>query len=256
MSGSTTFLIAQDEAAFLKKAAMLLIESTLAAVESRQRATWSLSGGTTPKKLFQLLTEPYYKDRIPWKQLNLFWGDERCVPPEHADSNYKMVREALLSKISIPEGNIHRIPAEMTPPMDAARAYDQSMKLFFKHERPFPIFDVMMLGMGDDGHTASLFPGTTALEENEKWVAATFVQKFSANRLTLTYPVINNARRILVMCTGEGKSSVLKEVLRPGTPVRFPIQRVQPLNGELIWLMDSAAASKLTPDVLNKAQRI
>jgi 6-phosphogluconolactonase len=256
VSGPVSILVAPDEAAFLKKAAMLLIESTLLAVEARDRASWSLSGGSTPKKLFQLLAEPYYKDRIPWQKLHLFWGDERCVAPEHPDSNYKMTRDALLSKISFPENNTHRVPAEMTPAIDAARAYDQSLKVFFKHERPFPAFDVMMLGMGDDGHTASLFPGTTALEENEKWVASTYVEKLSASRITLTYPVINNSRRILILCAGEGKASVLKEVLRTGTPIRFPVQRVQPQNGELIWLLDAAAASKLTPDVLNKIQRI
>jgi 6-phosphogluconolactonase len=256
VSGPASILIARDEAAFLKKAAMLLIESTIAAVESRQHATWSLSGGNTPKKLFQLLSEPYYKERIPWPQLHLFWGDERCVAPEHADSNYKMVRESLLSKVAIPADNVHRMPAEMTPPNDGARTYDQALKVFFKHERPFPIFDVMMLGMGDDGHTASLFPGTSALEENEKWVASTFVEKLSAHRLTLTYPVINNARRILILCAGDSKAPVLKEVLRTGTPVRFPVQRVQPTHGELIWILDEAAASKLTPDVLSKTVRI
>ena len=253
VSGSVSILIARDEPSFLKKAVMVLIELTASAAEARQRATWSLSGGNTPKKLFQLLSEPHYKERIPWPQLHLFWGDERCVPPEHPDSNYKMVRDALLSKISFPDANTHRMPAEMAPATDAARAYDQSLKVFFKYERPFPAFDVMMLGMGDDGHTASLFPGTTALEENEKWVASSYVEKFSANRLTLTYPVINNARRILIMCAGDGKASVLKEVLRPGVPVRFPVQRVQPQNGELIWLLDHAAASKLSPDVLNKS---
>lgn len=255
MSTASIF-IASDEAAFLKKAATLLMESTVAAVEARGRATWALSGGTTPKKLFQLLSEPYYNERLPWPQLHLFWGDERCVAPEHADSNYRMVREALLSKVAIPEANVHRIPAEMTPVIDGARAYDQALKIFFKHERPFPAFDVMLLGMGDDGHTASLFPGSSALEENEKWVASTYVEKFSANRITLTYPVINNARRILFLCAGEGKSAVLKEVLRTGTPIRFPAQRVQATNGELIWLLDQAAASKLAPDVLNKSQRV
>jgi 6-phosphogluconolactonase len=256
VSGPTSILVASDDATFFKKAATLLMESTAAAIEARKQATWAISGGNTPKKLFQLLAEPYFKQRIDWPHLHVFWVDERCVAPDHQDSNYGMAKEALLSKVSLPEANVHRMPAEMTPATEGARAYDQTMKLFFKHERPFPTFDVMLMGMGDDGHTASLFPGTTALEENEKWAAATFVQKLNAYRLTLTYPVINNARRIVYLCSGDTKAPVLKEVLRPGAPVRFPTQRVRPENGELIWLLDNAAASNLTPDVASKTQRI
>ena len=252
-----SLFIAADQPTYLKKAAQLILESAIKSVQERGRFAIALSGGSTPKKLLFLLAEDYYRSRIPWANTHVFWGDERCVPPDHADSNYKMAREALLSKVSLPPSHVHRIPSEMESPRDAAKAYEQELKLFFKFDRPFPKFDFMMLGVGEDGHTASLFPGTVALVEQEKWVVANFVEKLSAYRITMTFPVINHSRRIVVLCEGESKAGIVKEIFRDDLPpLRHPIQRVQPLQGELIWLLDAASASKLPANHRDRALHI
>ncbi len=249
--------ITQDDAALAKKAAELLLESASSAITERGRACWALSGGSVPKVVFPLLTEPYYKERIDWKKIFVFWCDERCVPPDHADSNYKLAKDLLLSKVPLPAANIHRMAGEMSSPQEAAKAYENNMKLVFKFDRPFPKFDLIWLGMGEDGHTASLFPGTSALTEEEKWVVGHRVENLSSNRITLTFPVINNARRIVIMAPGGKKAIVLRDLFRPGMPTsRYPVQRVKPLGGELIWLLDKHAAAKLPADVLDSAKNI
>ena len=249
--------IAQSEAVFAKKAAELVMETFAEAVAKRGRATWALCGGRTPKLALPLLTEPHYRDRIDWKNGIVCWGDERCVPPDHPDSNYKLAMDLLLSKVPIAPGHIHRMAGEMTSPQEAARAYENDLKVLFKFDRPFPKFDLMWLGMGEDGHTASLFPGTSALDETEKWVVGHRVESQSSSRITLTFPVINNARRVVVLCPGENKSTVLRDIFRPETPrARYPIQRLKPVDGELIWLMDKLAAAKLPASVLDKAKNI
>ncbi|MCG3205184.1 MAG: 6-phosphogluconolactonase [Elusimicrobia bacterium] len=249
--------IAQDEAAFVKKAAQLVLETFSGAIEARKRATWALCGGRTPQWVFPKIAEAYYRERIDWKNVLIFWGDERCVPPDHKDSNYKLAKDLMLSKVPVPAENIYRMAGEMTSPHEAARAYETQLKNIFKYDRPFPKFDLIWLGMGEDGHTASLFPGTSALEETEKWVVGHHVERLSSNRLTLTIPVINNARRVVVLCPGESKAPVLRDLFHPlASKNRYPIQRVHPTGGELIWLLDKAAATKLPPDIRNKAQNI
>lgn len=257
MATDPVILIAQDPDAFAKKAAQLMMETTWQSIEQRKKASWALCGGRTPKTVFPILTESHFKDRVDWKSVQVYWGDERCVPPDHDDSNYKLAMTTLLSKVPIPTANIHRMPGEMITPLEAARAYDQMMHVDFKFERPFPKFDLMLLGMGEDGHTASLFPGTDVLSENEKWVVGYRVERLSSNRISLTFPVINNARRILIMCPGENKANVLREIFHPATPDnRYPVQKVKPVDGELIWLLDKPAASRLPGDVLSKAKNI
>jgi 6-phosphogluconolactonase len=249
--------IAQDENAFQKKALQLILETTTRAIEERKRAIWSLCGGRTPKMVFPTLADAYYRERIDWSRVFVCWGDERCVPPDHVDSNYKLARDTFLSKVPLPSANIHRMAGEMESPHAAARAYEQNLSVLFKYDRPFPKFDLMLLGMGEDGHTASLFPGTMALDEQEKWVVGQWVENVSSNRLTVTFPVINHARKIVFLCPGENKANVLKEIFRPETPRnRYPVQRVQPIEGELVWLLDKASASKLPGSVLNEAINI
>jgi 6-phosphogluconolactonase len=193
-------ILAQDEDTFLKKAAQLIMESSVAAIERGGVFTIAFSGGQTPRKLFSLLADSYYRDRINWTKTHVFWGDERFVPPNHPDSNYKMAFDTLLSKVPCPAANIHRIPAEMESAVDAARAYEQSLKLFFRSvmvRNPsaqnqvetslgdiFPRFDLILLGVGEDGHTASLFPGTSALSEKRKWVTAVHVEKVGGDIVT------------------------------------------------------------------------
>ena len=203
----------------------------------------ALSGGSTPKALFSLLAAPPYIDQVPWNIVNLFWGDERCVPPDHKDSNYRMTKEAMLSKVPLKESQIHRIESELDPQV-AAERYAQGLQNFFGG---LPEFDLVLLGMGDDGHTASLFPGTTALHDSEHLVVANWVEKFNTYRVTLTAKVINNAALVNFLIVGDSKTKVLKEVLEgPSDPDRLPSQLIKPTKGKLLWLIDRAASADLS----------
>jgi 6-phosphogluconolactonase len=245
-------ILARDAAGLAKHAAHMVLEASAAALREQGRFVFGLTGGTTPKKLYELLSEPYYKDRIDWGKTFVLFGDERCVPPTDDQSNYKMAKDALLSKIPVPEKNVYRIPAEMTPPQEGARAYEQSLKVLFKGY--FPKVDLLLLGVGDDGHIASLFPHTDALKETEKWVVSNYVEKLSANRITLTLPVINNARHILFLVSGDSKAGVIKEILRDDLPkTRYPAQLVATYEGEVTWLLDKAAMSKCPDELRHRA---
>jgi 6-phosphogluconolactonase len=250
------WLLATDANHLATAAAQIFLESVAAAVSARQQAVVALSGGATPKRLFEILGDDYHRTRIPWDKLHIFWVDERCVPPHHPDSNYGVAKTALFSKVSFPESHLHRIHGEVTPPSEAARAYESELKAFFKIEKSLPVFDLITLGLGEDGHTASLFPGTEALLEKTKWVAAPYVEKLSAPRITLTLPVINAARKVLFMVEGAKKAAILREVLPEDAPQHRPAQRVRPENGELIWLFDRAAASELPNEVRFKANHL
>lgn len=218
----------------------------LAQQSAREKGRFAvaLSGGSTPRSLYALLATPAFKQQVPWSEVHLFWGDERCVPPDHAESNYRMVREALLSKIEIPPGNVHRMAGEKEPRIAAAE-YEAELKSFF-HIAPgvFPGFDLVLLGLGEDGHTASLFPGSDALAETERLVAATYVARLNAYRLTLTLPVLNHGAVVLFLVAGASKAAVVSEILRDDDPARFPAARVDPLNGRLVWLMTADAVSQ------------
>jgi 6-phosphogluconolactonase len=245
-------ILARDTAGFTKQAAQLVLEASAAALREHGRFVFCLTGGTTPKKLYELLAEPYYKERIDWGKTFILFGDERCVAPTDAQSNYKMAKDALLSKVPVPEKNVLRMPGEMTPPAEGAKAYEQALKALFKGF--FPKIDLLLLGVGDDGHIASLFPGTDALKETEKWVVANFVTKLSSNRITLTLPVLNNARRVLFMVAGESKAGVIKEILRDDLPKnRYPAQMVSVYEGEITWLLDKPAMSKCPDELRHKA---
>jgi 6-phosphogluconolactonase len=181
---------------------------------------------------------------VDWQRVQIYFGDERCVPPDHADSNYKMARDAFLSQVAVPEQNVHRMQGEIDP-LTAARDYAQ---LLMQTIGDLPQFDLIMLGMGPDGHTASLFPGTDPLVDNERLARAVYVEKLQTYRITLTPLVINNARHVLIATEGLPKAPALYAVrMGPYDPVQHPIQIVAPVHGRLSWYVDRAAAAELSP---------
>ena len=207
-----------------------------------------LSGGSTPKALYSLLAgDASFRSEMPWDRTHFFWGDERHVPPDHPDSNYRMAKEAMLAKVPVPVTNVHRIKSELADAHQAASEYEQTLREFFGlAPGQFPRFDLVLLGMGPDGHTASLFPGTDALRDETHLVVANWVPKFGSFRITLTLPVLNNAARVLFLVSGAEKAPVLRAVLgNESGPEKYPAQLVRPTNGRLIWLVTKDAAGRL-----------
>jgi len=209
------------------------------AIQQNGLCNMALSGGNTPGGIFSLLASIPYRDRLDWSRLHFFWGDERMVLPEHQDSNFRLVQETLLEHIKIPHENVHRMRGEIAPE-EAAAEYAEMLHDHFK-ESP-PCFDLMLLGLGEDGHTASLFPGTDAVEECEKHVVAVFVPKLDAWRVTLTLPVLNAARNILFLVSGKSKSEMVQRIMSNKQPDKeIPATMVNPQNGEIHWMLDSEA---------------
>jgi len=208
------------------------------------RFSVALAGGRTPKRVYELLATERFKSRVEWSQVYLFFGDERCVPPTHPDSNYAMVYETLISKVAIPAENVRRIIGEGEPD-ESARTYEIKLRTFFAG-LTWPRFDLVLLGMGEDGHTASLFPHSDALQEQSRWVIATKNELTSQDRITLTLPVFNHAAHVVFLVTGKEKAQRLKEVLhpQPGSGL-LPAQAITPINGTVEWFTDAAAASRL-----------
>ncbi len=239
--------IVADPPALFQAAAGEFASRAMASVKTARRFTVALSGGSTPKSFFGLLAKNDH-DRLPWNKMFFFWGDERHVPPDHPESNYHMAFESLLSKVHVPAGNVFRIPAENPDASRAAESYEQTLRDFFRPPAgTFPRFDLILLGMGPDGHTASLFPQTKALREKTRLVVANWVEKFKTDRITLTLPVLNQAAAVMLVVSGQDKAEALKEVLE-GTqpPDLYPSKLVHPTNGDLVWLVDQAAASALS----------
>jgi 6-phosphogluconolactonase len=220
----------------------------LANQATREHGSFSvaLSGGSTPKALYSLLAAAPALS-IPWDKIFFFWGDERHVPPDDAESNYRMVDEALLSRVPVPPGNIFRMPSENPDAAAAASAYEQTLRSFFRLKPgELPRVDLILLGMGPDGHTASLFPQTQALQERSRLAVANWVEKFKTYRITLTLPVLNNAACVMFLVTGADKASALASVFDDrAAPDEFPAKLVQPRNGRLIWLLGQDAAASL-----------
>jgi len=216
------------------------------AIQHHGRFTVALSGGSTPKTMHTILAERSAKNPklVDWSRVHIFFGDERHVPPDHADSNYRMAKETLLSKVPIPAANVHRIQTENPDAAKAAEQYDRELVKVFQlnGEDQMPRLDLIFLGMGPDGHTASLFPGTTAVHELKKRVVANWVPKFNTWRVTFTRPVINQAECVLLMVAGKDKTEAFAEVMGQGSPDVYPVKYVQPTHGELIWLVDKVAA--------------
>lgn len=207
-----------------------------------------LSGGNTPRGLYLTLASDVYREQVPWSDVHLFWGDERCVLPDHPESNYRMACEALIHRVPIPKENIYRIPSEREDRVRAAMEYEQTLKTFFHlNAGAFPRFDLILLGMGEDGHTASLFPFTSALDETNRFVSSNYVEKLGVYRFTLTVPALNQAREVIFLISGASKAPVLREVLEGDyQPQRLPAQLIQPVNGRLLFIVDRMAAGKLT----------
>jgi 6-phosphogluconolactonase len=228
-------------------AAEEIIRAATEAVARRGRFTIALSGGSTPKGLYTLIAANAGTS-LPWDRIFFFWSDERHVPPDDPDSNYRMAKEALLSKAPIPEANIFRVPAENPDAAAVAEAYELTMRKFFAlSPGEFPRFDVILLGLGPDGHTASLFPETAALQEKSRLVAANWVEKLKTFRITFTLPVLNAARCVAFLVSGTDKAPVLREVLEGIAPgEKYPSKLVRPSDGKLIWFVDRAAASELS----------
>lgn len=215
------------------------------AIGAQGRFTVALSGGSTPKSLYSLLAEKY--GNFTWSRTFLFFGDERHVPPDHAESNYRMVRESLLTKIQIPGENVFRVKAENPDANAAALDYETQMRNFFSLPAgEFPQFDLILLGMGPDGHTASLFPDSDGLKEQSRWVIANWVEKFKTNRISFTFPVLNSASEAMFMASGADKAEMVQQVLEGKNVASYPAQQVTPRNGKLLWLLDEAAAAKLS----------
>ena len=240
-----------DPASLARAAAEHLVARAAEAVAARDRFTVALSGGSTPRSTYALLASREFATRVDWPRTHVFWGDERCVPPDHPDSNYHVAREALLDHVPIPQRNVHRIRGEMEPGQ-AADEYERKLRGFFdvRAGELSPHFDLILLGMGGDGHTASLFPGTAAIHEEDRWVAAHYVPKLSAWRMTLTPAVINAAVHVTFLVAGASKAQRLREVLTgPFQPDILPSQVIQPTSGRLLWLVDAAAAARLQQEV-------
>lgn len=220
-----------------------------ASVKASDKFSVVLSGGSTPKGMLSLLATDAYRKQVDWGKCHFFWGDERSVPPTHSDSNFKMAKDSLLDLVPAIPTQIHRMEAEKNDINQAAQEYQDKITTFFKipaNGHP-PKFDLLFLGMGPDGHTASLFPGTTALKEKDRWVVPNFVPKFNTNRMTLTYPIINQAKNVIFLVAGKDKVPALKEVLQ-GKPDldTYPSQGIKPEQGKLLWLLDKEAASGLS----------
>src|SRR6185295_5311122 len=208
------------------------------------RFTWALSGGSTPRALYRLLASEPYRERLPWRAIHFFWGDERHVPPDHAESNFRMAREAMLDAVPVPAENIHRIAGEEPDTVRAAKLYEDELRSFFAlAPGEWPRFDLVLLGLGKDGHTASLFPGSAAVRERERLVVAPWVEAQRAFRITLTPPVLSHARRTLFLISGAEKATALQAVLAgEREPDRYPAQAVK---GNRLWLVDREAARLL-----------
>jgi 6-phosphogluconolactonase len=236
-----------DYASLSNAAAGIFVQQARQAAQSKGWFSVALAGGHTPQRTYQLLAQPPYSDRTPWRQIHIFWGDERCVPPDDPRSNARMAHQALLDQVPIPPSQIHPIPCTL-PPQVAAERYEGILQAFFGDQPPR--FDLIFLGLGENGHTASLFPGTPMLEEQERWVAAVHIARQSMHRVTLTAPLINQAVMVAFLVSGVSKAAVLREVLEgPTDPHRLPAQLIQVANGELHWLVDREAASLLTRKV-------
>lgn len=211
-------------------------------VAQRPKAV-ALSGGSTPKLLFELLADPNepYREQIPWANIHFFWSDERHVPPDHPESNYRMAYEAMLSRVPVTKNNVHRVPSENPNAAEAASQYEQT--LIETTQQTLPQIDLILLGLGTDGHTASIFPGSEVLHETKRLVAAPWVEKFQTYRITMTLPLLNNGTSVVFLVSGSEKARIVKEVF--GGPQKYPAQAVKPTKGELLWLLDNDAASEI-----------
>lgn len=246
-SAQTHLVVADDLAGVARYGAELFVRLARAAAP-RGRFSVALAGGSTPRALHALLAAPPLRDEVDWATVRFYWGDDRCVAPDAPESNYRMARETLLDKLPINPTQVHRIKTELANPAEAAALYEQKLRDEFNvPPGQLPRFDLVYLGMGDDGHTASLFPQTAALAVTDRLVVANYVPKLGVNRVTLTAPVLNNSTQVAFLVAGPDKATALAAVLEgPRDPDRYPSQMIAPANGELWWFADRAATADLT----------
>jgi 6-phosphogluconolactonase len=229
----------RDAHAAARAGARAFVTAARLAVEARGRFSVALAGGTAPWKMYSLLVEA----EIPWEGVHLFWGDERCVPPRHPRSNFRMARNAFIQHVPIPAGNVHRMRGEL-PAEEGAALYREELAAFFGPG--VPRFDVIHLGLGPDAHTCSLFPFDELLRERRLTVAPALMRELAEPRVTITLPVVNAAARVEMFVVGAGKAEVVRKVLEgPLDPFRLPAQLVRPFDGEYVWIMDEAAAGEV-----------
>jgi 6-phosphogluconolactonase len=248
----TKIKILKDLDAISRQAADEIVQQAHRMAASAGRFALALSGGSTPGRLYERLgREPAVRNRLPWSNIHFFWGDERHVPPDDPQSNYRMACDTLFASAPVPMLNIHRVRAEESDAALAAENYERELKAFFGLEPgQMPRFDCILLGMGSEGHTASLFPGTKALHEKKRLVVANWVEKLQTHRITLTAPVLNNAALIIFLVSGAEKAKVLEKILAGDyRPDLLPAQLIRPENGRLLWLVDEAAADCLSMTV-------
>jgi 6-phosphogluconolactonase len=243
--------IFQDLESLSREAARIFSKQAAKTIEERGHFLTALNGGGTPQRLFQLLAEEY-REEIAWDKVHIFWGDERCVPPGEAGSNYGQARDAFLGHVPVSDSNIHRVKGELEP-AEAARDYALTLSRFASPPLDFPRFDLVYLGLGEDGHTASLFPGSPADVREPVIPVTAQYQDRPANRVTLTQVVFNQARMVVFMATGEKKAGALAEVLSGRyNPDKYPAQRIEPKDGRLIWLVDEEAAGRLPRELTRR----
>lgn len=230
-----------DIEAVSHEAAGIFVNASERSIASKGLFTVAVSGGSTPKRLFTILGSMPYAEKIDWSCVHFFWVDERCVPADHPESNFKGAFDTLLSKVAIPKENIHRIKGEESPEV-AALAYERDLKSFFGNVN-LPAFDLISLGMGEDGHTASLFPGSDSLKESKRLAIPVYVEKLKSWRVTLTLPVLNNGHCVIFLISGKNKTGVLKEILEKDRD-KYPAGLIKPCKESLIWLLDEDAVGK------------
>jgi len=222
-----------------------IVEILTGAISARGKGSLVLSGGETPRRTYQLLGSEPLKRLVDWNKVHLYFSDERMVPPDHPESNFGMSRHEFIGQIPIPAENVHRMKGECEPAI-AAREYSDELHLNYREE--IPRFDCVLLGIGEDGHTASLFPGTDAVKERKSIVVALFVPRLNAWRTSLTFPVINNAREVIMLVAGKNKASIVKNIIEsPKASLKIPATLVHPRDGILHWMLDSEAASLVGP---------
>jgi 6-phosphogluconolactonase len=245
VTGSPRFQVRvfQDLEEMSRVSAELFATLSKKSIASHGRFVVALSGGSTPHRLYSLLGSPWYRNDIDWSRVYIFWTDERCVPKDHPESNYRLAHEAFLSRVPLPAQNIHRIRGE-DDPRKAAEAYEDELRNFFSSPGTI-VFDLIILGVGEDGHTASLFPGSPALDERMRPAVPVYLEEPKINRVTLTLPVLNYAAQVLFLASGRAKAGAVHEIVEEGNPKQYPAGLVQPLQSSAVWMIDREASSAL-----------
>lgn len=253
LPANVTVAVAPDAQSASTMVAEMIVRLAGQAVSEGRHFTIALSGGSTPKKLFELLASPAWRAKVPWDQIDFFWGDERYVPITDASSNFRMTQEAMLSKVAIPKEHIHRWLTEK-PAEEAAQLYDQEIRRVVPAgPSGIPQFDLILLGLGTNGHTASLFPHQPALHEKNKLAIAEYIDEVKMQRLSFSAPLINAAKEIVFLALGPDKAAVVEEIVAGRSdPERLPAQLIRPAHGKLIWILDSASAQKLPPEIITQ----